>query len=64
MDSITEIGLLNPITVDSDNSLIASLRRYEAYKLLGRKTIPAIVDSEPNRRKKEVKAISMEIVNV
>ena len=34
-DSITEIGLMNPITVDADHNLIAGLHRLEAAKLLG-----------------------------
>ena len=34
-DSISKIGLLNPITVDKDYTLIAGLHRLEAAKLLG-----------------------------
>ena len=34
-DSITKVGLLNPITVDQDYTLIAGLHRLEAAKLLG-----------------------------
>ena len=33
--SISEVGLLNPITVDSSYTLIAGLHRLEAAKLLG-----------------------------
>ena len=33
-DSIAEIGLMNPITVDADHNLIAGLHRLEAAKLL------------------------------
>lgn len=33
-DSIAVVGLLNPITVNSDYTLIAGLHRLEAYKLL------------------------------
>ena len=33
-DSISELGLLNPITIDSHNVLIAGLHRLEAVKLL------------------------------
>lgn len=33
-DSIKELGLLNPLTVDKDNVLIAGLHRLEAVKLL------------------------------
>ncbi len=34
-DSISELGLLNPITVDCGHTLIAGLHRLEAAKLLG-----------------------------
>lgn len=34
-DSISEVGLLNPITVDQNYNLIAGLHRLEAAKLLG-----------------------------
>ena len=33
--SISEVGLLNPITVDSDHTLIAGLHRREAARILG-----------------------------
>ncbi len=39
--SIKTHGLLHPIIVDDGNRLVAGLRRVEAYKLLGRKTIEA-----------------------
>lgn len=35
-ESIKDIGLLNPITLNQDNQLIAGLHRIEAYKLLNR----------------------------
>lgn len=41
-NSIRTHGLLNPITIDSKNFLIAGFHRLHAYKLLGLKTIPAI----------------------
>ena len=33
--SIAAVGLLNPITIDQDNTLIAGLHRLEAAKRLG-----------------------------
>lgn len=41
--SIKTIGLLNPITVDRNNNLIAGRHRLEAYKVLGRTKIPVRV---------------------
>lgn len=43
MDSMRRYGLLNPITINSQNVLIAGQRRYEAAKRLGWHTINAIV---------------------
>lgn len=34
-ESIAEVGMMNPITVDADNNLVAGLHRLEAAKLLG-----------------------------
>ena len=42
-DSINQIGLINPITVDRDYRLIAGLHRLEACKSLGLDMILAIV---------------------
>ena len=40
--SIQQVGLLNPITIDGENFLIAGNHRLHAHKLLGYKTIPCI----------------------
>jgi ParB-like chromosome segregation protein Spo0J/DNA modification methylase len=40
-ESIEQIGLINPITVNKDKTLIAGNHRIEAYKLLGRDEIEA-----------------------
>lgn len=42
-ESIERIGLLHPIVVLPDNKLVVGRRRIEAFKLLGRKAIPANV---------------------
>lgn len=42
-DSIAEIGLLNPITVDQGHTLIAGLHRLEAAKLLGWTEIECVI---------------------
>ena len=47
-DSIKEYGLFNPITLRRDGDgyvLLAGWRRLEAYRMLGRQTIPACVIS-------------------
>lgn len=41
--SIEAVGLLNPITVTSNGQLIAGQRRLEAFRLLGRDTIDALI---------------------
>jgi len=54
-ESITAIGLLHPISVNKKYELVAGHHRLEAYKKLGRKSIPAIVTE------KGLKADLMEI---
>jgi ParB-like chromosome segregation protein Spo0J len=46
--SIAEIGLLNPITVAKDGTLLAGQRRLEAFKLLGRTEIPVMIWEGPD----------------
>ena len=55
-ESINDIGLINPISIDSDQNLIAGYHRLQAYKLLGLKEIPAIISDQ-----KELKARLQEI---
>ena len=51
-DSIQEIGLLEPIVVASENGgyrLVAGLHRLEAFRRLGRATIPAqVIEGDKN----------------
>ena len=44
-DSIRELGLLNPVTVDRENVLIAGLHRLEAVKVLGWVDVECTVSS-------------------
>jgi len=43
VESIQNIGLINPISVTPDNVLIAGAHRLEAFKLLGIDEIPAVI---------------------
>ena len=42
-ESIAEVGMMNPITVDADYTLVAGLHRLEAAKLLGWKEVECTV---------------------
>lgn len=44
-DSIRELGLLNPLTIDRDYVLIAGLHRLEAVKALGWEDVECTVSS-------------------
>jgi ParB family chromosome partitioning protein len=55
-ESIKDIGLINPISIDSDYHLITGFHRLQAHKLLGLKQIPAIISTQ-----KELKAKLQEI---
>ena len=46
--SIQEVGLLHPIIVDSENHLLAGLRRLKAVEMLGWKTVEVhIINVKP-----------------
>ena len=42
-ESISQVGLLNPITIDKNNNLLAGFHRFLAYQKLGYDTIPSII---------------------
>jgi len=42
-DSIKTCGLMHPITIDTENYIVAGFHRWSAYKLLGYDTIPSII---------------------
>ncbi len=44
-DSIRELGLLNPVTIDKEKNLIAGLHRLEAARLLGWGEVECVVSS-------------------
>ncbi len=49
MDSMKRYGLLNPITINSKNVLIAGRRRFEAARRLGWRMINAIVIEDTDK---------------
>jgi len=55
-DSIENLGfLINPITIDNDNNLIAGYHRYLAFKELGKKKIPArVIDKDVSKELVEI----------
>lgn len=57
MESMRKYGLLQPIVVDPDYSLIAGYRRLMAAKQLGWKTIPVVVVN----RTEEIDHLEIEI---
>ena len=52
-ESISQCGILNPITIDSNNTLIAGYHRVLSFQKLGKETIPAIV-KEADKRMNEL----------
>ena len=42
-DSIKTCGILHPITIDTENYIVAGFHRWSAYQLLGYETIPCII---------------------
>ena len=54
--SIEAVGLLHPVVILPDNSLIAGQRRLEAFKLLGRSEIPVTVAHDIDTLQKALKA--------
>lgn len=57
MDSLKRYGLMNPITINTKNELIAGHRRLEAAKLLGWNSITAVVINPQD----ETQALEMEL---
>ena len=55
-ESIKTTGLINPITIDAQNYLIAGFHRWSAVKALGWKTIPAII--------KDTSGIQSELIEI
>ncbi len=49
MDSMKRYGLLNPITINSKNVLIAGRRRFEAARRLGWRMINAVVVEDTDK---------------
>ena len=45
-NSISQVGLLSPIGIDTSNNLIYGMHRFLAFQKLGKDTIPSIVQKE------------------
>ena len=54
--SIEAVGLLHPVVILPDNSLIAGQRRLEAFRLLGRSNIPVTVARDIDSLQKALRA--------
>jgi len=48
VDSIKELGLINPICITRDHVLVAGNHRLEAYKMLGIDEIPFVYFEKQN----------------
>jgi ParB family chromosome partitioning protein len=48
-ESISMVGLLNPLTIDADKNLLAGYHRLLAFKALKRETIPCIIKAVDKR---------------
>ena len=66
ISSIEENGLLQPIIVsktnDTDYTIIAGHRRYEAFKFLNKKTIPAIVKENVSSKDLAILSLSENLI--
>ena len=61
-DSIEFVGLLTPISLDQELKLIAGLHRLEAFKLLSKDKIPAIIINNKNDLEKELIEIDENLI--
>ena len=48
-ESIDQIGLISPITIDTDKNLLAGFHRLLSYQHLKKETIPAIIKDADSR---------------
>ena len=52
MESISEVGLLQPLIIDSRNQVISGNRRFESVKRLGWKEVEVEVKEVKGRRRR------------
>ena len=51
MESISEVGLLQPLTIDTRNQVISGNRRFESIKRLGWEEVEVISEKFKKRKK-------------
>lgn len=62
-DNIREVGILDPIKIDQNNTIIDGNRRYLAAKKVGLKYLP-VIRRELNERQKKIEQITHDIMNL
>lgn len=62
-DNIKEVGILDPIKIDQNNTIIDGNRRYLAAKKVGLKYLP-VIRRESNERQKKIEQITHDIMNL
>ena len=62
-ESIKEVGILDPIKIDQNNTIIDGNRRYLAAKMAGLKELP-VIRRESNEMQKKIEQITHDVLNL
>lgn len=54
ISSLKDVGMIQPIIVDKDSTIIAGEQRWRAAKEMGWKEVPVIIRDEPDEKKREI----------